>query len=307
MITLMAFSMTNESTDQFKVWAFLKRNVSLLTHDEYRAGHVGFHCSNTRRLKAIRGYTVNIHDESICLGKRLASSDMVTVLCEPKGFLELWDGFPAVLFDDRRRWIEAGTPEPTRATDRGLTIDPDWTMSDGPYLFDRVDSASSQFRSYHTRMEETVIVPVMRAETRPCKLVQFFRLAPALSIADFKREVLQRYAPLCGSMTGLNGLIVNFRDQDIDAAAKGYYPDDHWCFTAEGRAFRKQFYDLWTGAIELYFDDLECFLEARKTHPEIARILEMERQLFDSLWYVQVDENVIVMPNRSAPPAFYYR
>ena len=44
----------------FKVFAFLKRNRLLLTHDEYRAGHVGFHCCNSRRLKNIRGYLVNI-------------------------------------------------------------------------------------------------------------------------------------------------------------------------------------------------------------------------------------------------------
>ena len=44
----------------FKVFAFLRRNTSLLTHDEYRAGHVGYHCCNSRRLKNIRGYLVNI-------------------------------------------------------------------------------------------------------------------------------------------------------------------------------------------------------------------------------------------------------
>ena len=44
----------------FKVFAFLKRNSELLSHDEYRAGHIGFHCCNSRRLTGIRGYIVNI-------------------------------------------------------------------------------------------------------------------------------------------------------------------------------------------------------------------------------------------------------
>ena len=43
----------------YKVFAFLKRNPNL-THDEYRAGHVGYHCGQSRRLKNIRGYLVNV-------------------------------------------------------------------------------------------------------------------------------------------------------------------------------------------------------------------------------------------------------
>ena len=61
----------------FKVFAFLKRNTHLLSHDEYRAGHVGYHCGQSRRLKDIRGYLVNIwanisfHDK---VGKSTESS-----------------------------------------------------------------------------------------------------------------------------------------------------------------------------------------------------------------------------------------
>ena len=43
----------------YKVFAFLKRNPNL-THDEYRAGHVGYHCGQSRRLRNIRGYLVNV-------------------------------------------------------------------------------------------------------------------------------------------------------------------------------------------------------------------------------------------------------
>lgn len=292
---------------QFKVWAFLRRNTALLSHDEYRAGHVGFHCGNTRRLKRIRGYTVNIHDEQAGFGQVLAASGAVTVKNEPAGFLDLWDGFPAVHFDDRQQWTEAGTLEPTRATAEGLVDDPDWTLSDGPFLFDRVAPTTTQFRSYHTRVEEHVLRPVLRGEARPCKLLLFFRTAEGLAKQACRDRVLTDYAPLLGTLDGLNGLVVNFRDDDIDAAVRGYYPDDHWCFSPEGRAFREAFFGLWDGALELWFDHPGALPAARAAHPLLAELAEREEALFSALWYVAVDENIIVMPNRQPPPPFYYR
>jgi len=299
--------MTLPASKQFKVWAFLKRNVALLSHDDYRAGHVGFHCSNTRRLKAIRGYTVNIHSDDSGLGRQLVASGTIVLKSEPDGFLDMWDGFPSVLFDDRQSWIAAVAPEPTRAAAEGLIVDPDWTLTDGPFLFDRIDDTRTQFRSYHTRMEEYVVKPVLRFEARPCKLVQFFRKTSNLSDAEFRQLFFNEYAALCRKLDGLNGLVANFRYKDIDAAARHYYPDDHWCFSPAGRAFRDQFYRLWTGALELYFDDIQSFLHGRQNHPLIVRLMELEQQMFESIWYVQVDENVIVMPNRNDAPSFYYR
>jgi len=299
--------MDDSKTCQFKVWAFLRRNTALLSHDEYRAGHVGFHCGNTRRLKGIRGYTVNIHDTHAGLGRELADAGAVTVKGEPPGFLELWDGFPAVHFDDRQQWTEAGTPEPTRATAEGLVEDPDWTLSDGPFLFDRVAPTTTQFRSYHTRVEEHLIQPVLRAEARPYKLVQFFRGADGMSRDRLRERLLAEYAPLCSALDGLNGLVLNLRDPDIDAAVRGYYPEDHWCFTAEGRAFREAFFKLWDGTLELWFDSAEAFAAARSAHPMREALVGLEEALFSALWYVAVDENVIVMPNRQPAPDFYYR
>ena len=43
----------------FKVFGFVTKNNNL-THDEYRAGHVGYHNSFGRRLNNIRGYTLNV-------------------------------------------------------------------------------------------------------------------------------------------------------------------------------------------------------------------------------------------------------
>ena len=299
--------MHSQSGCRFKVWAFLKRNSTLLTHDQYRAGHVGFHCGNTRRLKAIRGYTVNIHNDDHGFGERLASHHGIANHNEPAEFLDLWDGLSAVHFDDRQQWTEAVTLEPTRATADGLAIDSDWTLSDGPFLFDRIDDTNTQFRSYHTRVHEAVIQPVLRAEARPCKLLQFFKASPALGSDQCRERMVREYLPLCAQLDGLQGLIANFRDADIDAAVSGYYPQDHWCFSAAGRAFRERFYALWHGANELFFDSLEAFIDARLQHPYGQQLETLERKLFDSLWYVAVDENMIVMPNRLPAPDFYYR
>jgi hypothetical protein len=298
--------MSDVGAAAFKVFAFLKRNTQLLSHDEYRAAHVGFHCSITRRLRNIRGYTVNIHDENASLGLQLASSGAIVVRNEPEGFLDLWDGFPAVHFDDREAWIHSNDPEPTRVTEEGLAIDKDWSLSDAPYLFDRI-SATSQFRSYHTRMEEQVVVSVMRREIRPCKLMQFFRRSGTLGEHEFRKRFVAEYLPLCSQLNGLNGFIANQRFGDIDAAVVDYYPAEHWCFSDEGRRFRESFYAMWDGANELFFERLDDFQTAREGHPHWSDLVALEEELFDAVWYVVVDENVIVMPNRSARPAFYYR
>lgn len=290
----------------FKVFAFLKRNTALLTHDEYRAGHVGYHCCNSRRLKNIRGYFVNVW----------ANQDLHTALGplygeitkgEPAGFKDKWDGFPEVYFDDREAWTQASTPEPTRAMADGLALDPDWSFADGPFLFDAIKGTDGEFRSNHLHMEEHVIVPPERPEYKLTKLMQFFRRNPALSDDEFRAGVLERYAPLSARLAGLHGYVVNFRDRDPEAAIRDFYPADSWRFSEEGIAFRHKFCALFDGANELHFDSLDAFASAR-TNPELhGELLDLERELFEAVWYVEVDENMIVMPNRDPAPNFYYR
>ena len=127
--------MHSQSGCRFKVWAFLKRNSTLLTHDQYRAGHVGFHCGNTRRLKAIRGYTVNIHNDDHGFGERLASDHGIANHNEPAEFLDLWDGLSAVhfdeawngygqlMFDSLDAYLQAKRPARDKPGPRGLEYD----------------------------------------------------------------------------------------------------------------------------------------------------------------------------------------
>ena len=176
----------------FKVFAFLRRNTSLLSHDEYRAGHIGYHCCNSRRLKNIRGYLVNIWSNT-GIRSKIGKDYQKLTFNEPKGFLDLWDGFPQVYFDDISDWIEAATPEPNRATEEGLSIDPDWSLADGPFLFDPVTDSSTEFKSHHLHMIEEVIKPIERPEYKITKIVQFFKRSEHLNEQEFKHIVSEDY------------------------------------------------------------------------------------------------------------------
>lgn len=289
----------------FKVYAFLKRNPKL-THDEYRAGHVGYHCGQSRRLKDIRGYLVNIWANEPLVDKIGPLHGEIT-RNEPADFLDHWDGFPEVYFDDRESWIRARTPEPTRATADGLAMDPDWSLDDGPDLFMPAAGYPGQFRSHHLHLEERVIVPVRRPEYKLTKLMQFFRKRADLSDADFSRRLLEEYAPLVASMTSLRGFIVNLRDPDQEAALHGFFGPDAWVLSDAGTAAQREFCALWDGANELHFGAIDDFVRARTDTRLREPLCALEAELFDASWFVEVDENLIVLPNRDPAPDFYFR
>jgi hypothetical protein len=289
----------------FKVFAFLKRNARL-THDEYRMAHVGYHCGTSRRLRGIRGYTVNIWANEPLI-PRLGALAPEIVRNEPAGFLDLWDGFPSVIFDSYQTWITAQQPEPTRAMEGGLAIDPDWTYSHGIHVFDGLPDRPGQFRSYHLRMNEHIVVPVERPERKLAKLILFFKRRAGLTDAAFEREVLTTYAPALARLRGLHGCLLNFRDPDQEAAFRGYYPDTAWWNSEEGYTMRRHFCGMWDGALELLFDSVDAFVAARSAADVHPLLCALERHLFDANWYVEVDENIIVMPNRDPAPPFYYR
>jgi len=289
----------------FKVFAFLKRNTALLSHDEYRAGHVGYHCGQSRRLKDIRGYLVNIwanisfHDK---VGD--ANYEQLTIN-EPAGFLDWWDGFPEVYFDDQASWVNALTVEPNRATEDGLVIDPDWSLADGPVLFDPVPERPGEFKPCHILVHEHIIVPVERAEQRSFKLVAFFKRSGDIDASTLFKHLTGEYSDRLSRLRNLHGCILNFRDEDEAAAMRGFYPEDSWGHSEEGIRHRAEFCSLWDGAIEYHFDTLNDFLEARSKQQ--AELAKLENELFASLWYVEVDENLVVLPNRDPAPDFYFR
>jgi hypothetical protein len=285
----------------FKVFAFLKRNTSLLTHDEYRAGHVGHHCGQSRRLKDIRGYLVNIWSNTPFVDRIGVELHEQITRNEPRDFLDWWDGFPEVYFDDQEAWLNALNVEPNRATADGLIKDPDWSLADGPVLFDPVPDRPGEFKPCHLLMHEHVLIPVEREEVKSFKLMQFFKNKPNVS----NDQVLADYAAAASRLPGLNGCILNFRDPDQAAAMRGFYGADTWGLSNEGIDHRSRFCDMWDGAIEYHFTHGNDFVSARRTlHDELSKL---ESGFFDSIWYVEVDENLVVMPNRNPAPNYYFR
>lgn len=289
----------------FKVFAFLKRNAGLLSHDEYRAGHVGYHCGQSRRLKDIRGYLVNIWSNTPFPARAGDAMAAELTINEPPRFLAWWDGFPEVYFDDQESWVNALTVEPNRVTQDGLVIDPDWSLADGPFLFDPVPDRPGEFKPCHIRVHEHILVPVERSESKGFKLVAFFRRQPDQARTTLDAAILGEYAEALTRLAKIRGCLLNFRDDDQDAAMRGFYPDDSWGHSDEGIAHRAAFCALWDGAIEYHFDAVEDFLAARRIlNPTLK---PMEEKLFEALWYVEVDENLVVLPNRDPAPDYYFR
>ena len=150
-------------------------------------------------------------------------------------------------------------------------------------------------------MHEHILIPVERQEHKSFKLMQFFKHKPNIS----NDQVLADYAAAASKLPGMNGCILNFRDPDQAAAMRGFYGDDTWGLSDEGIDHRARFCAMWDGAIEYHFTHSNDFVSARRTlNNELAKL---ESEFFDSVWYVEVDENLIVMPNRNPAPNYYFR
>ncbi|MCC5886796.1 MAG: EthD domain-containing protein [Gammaproteobacteria bacterium] len=265
----------------FKLWAFLRRDSDRLGFEAYRAGHVGHHASMMRRLKGLRGYCVDVR-AATPLVERIGPLHGEITFGESADFLELWDSLSTLYFDGPEHLAHALTPEPTRATADGLSLDPDWNCDDGAYLFDVASQTGGWLG--HCPVEEHLIVAVERPERKLIKLLQFFRRHPAQSESAFRAAVVGRYGRLTSSLSALRGYTVNLRNRADEAAGAS-----------------------WDGVAELYFDSPQAFRAARSDlalHPELCAL---ERHLFEVLWYTEVDENVIVLPNRDPAPDFYFR
>ena len=62
------------------------------------------------------------------------------------------------------------------------------------------------------------------------------------------------------------------------------------------------FFDTWNGFAEFWFDRPEQFIAGRT-----EALDAMEKDLFSSVYYREVDETIAVNPNRAPAPDFYYR
>ena len=280
-----------------KVFGFVRRNARL-THDEYRAGHVGYHNSFGRRLPNIRGYLLNVR-----ANRRIEESlgaDLVAAISrgEPQDFDAQWDGWGQLLFDSLEHYLAARSPAKDRAGPEGLGVDP--TVAGVGGDFEHLYNGSP----FQFHVAEHVVQPVLRPERKLYKLAQFVKRPEALPEPLFAAYLSGRYAELLCEAPGLNGLIVNLRTP-LDVMT-GFFAPDSEGFGAAGVARRERFYAGWDALIELWFDAPEQMIERRRGSTGAA-LAAFEAEHFAANFYREVDETVAVLPNRAPAPAFYHR
>jgi hypothetical protein len=280
-----------------KVFGFVRRHAAL-THDEYRAAHVGYHNSFGRRLNDIRGYVLNVRANQP-IETTLGPLAATITRREPAGFDDLWDGWGQLLFDSLEHYLAAKTPARDKPGPNGLEEDTRVAAvgGDGPWLY-----SGSPFQFM---VSEHVAVPVRRPERKIFKLTQFARRQPELPDELFRSYVSGRYAARLAQIPGLRGLIMNFRTP-LDVMSRFFEPEADG-FTPKGIAEREHFYGAWDCITELWFDRAPQFVAGRSAAPLAAQLDALESELFASTWYREVDETVAVNPNRSPAPSFYFR
>lgn len=280
-----------------KVFGFVKRNPRL-THDEYRAGHVGYHNSFGRRLNNIRGYLLNVASNRAISDSLGAEAVEKLTINEPADFDDGWDGWGQLMFDRMEDYVGARSPARDRAGPNGLETD---TMvakvgDDFEHLY-----AGSPFQF---QVDEHIAMPVRRPERKLFKLAQFVKKPAALEPELFRTYLTGRYATLAATMPGLRGMIVNVRT-NLDVMSK-FFAEDAEGFTTEGIARRENFYSGWDAIIEYWFDDPAQFSDARLSSG-FDQLSELESDIFSAVFYREVDETVAVLPKRDTPPPFYHR
>ncbi len=280
---------------KFKVFGFVRRNAKL-SHDEYRAGHVGYHNSFGRRLPNIRGYLLNVRANR-ALGETVGE-ELLSQLSwgEPNNFDEEWDGWGQLLFDSKQDYLAARSPARDRAGPDGLGYDEGVAGVGGD--FDHLYSGSP----FQFHVEEHVCVEVMRPEHKLFKLAHFVKLTNSLNEGALLNLWPDEYAQMLQSLPGCRGVIFNLRSpQDV---MTGFFAPDSEGFTPAGVNRRETFYACWDGIAEYWFDNPASFATARQSNPDLLRI---EQAIFSHSFYKEVDETVAVMPNRLVAPEYYYR
>jgi hypothetical protein len=276
-----------------KVFGFVRRSDKL-THDEYRAAHVGYHNSYGRRLNEIRGYLLNVRANRD-LSELFGDSATELLAGGPTDFDDCWDGYGQLMFNSLDAYLAAKTPTLDKPGPTGLELDDAVAAvgGDAPYLY------SSPPVQFH--VAESVVIPVRRPEHKLFKLVQFGKRKAGVAPAAFQSGWSGTYAALSRSVPGLLGHIVNF-PTDLDVRT-GFFTEESGAFSPETESRHAAFIARFDGLAELWFTDPEAFLNWRRQAGGALR--EIESDLFDGFFFREVDETVAVLPDR-LPPAFFY-
>lgn len=278
-----------------KVFGFVRRNEGL-SHDEYRAAHVGYHNSFGRRLNGIRGYLLNVraNDEPAAL---LGEETRYLTGSEPDGFDDYWDGYGQLMFDSLEDYLAAKSPARDRPGPQGLEFDHSvaGVGGDAPYLY---SGAPFQFH-----VSECTVVAVRRPEHKVLKIVQFAKRSPKLEPEEFRARWCGAYGALSRNVPGLLGHLVNF-PTSLDVMT-GFFTEASGAFLPEAKARRAAFMACFDGVAEYWFTGPEAFSAWRQRFREPLR--RLEGALFDSFFFKTVDETVAVLPDRMPPAPFYHR
>ncbi len=278
-----------------KVFGFVRRN-EMLTHDEYRAAHAGYHNSYGRRLRKIRGYLLNVR----------ANRPMTETLGdfagylngqEPPGFDDYWDGYGQLMFDSLNDYFSAKAPAMDKPGPHGLEVDDSvaGVGGDAPFLY---SGAPCQF---HVR--EQVVLPVRRPEQKIFKLVMFGKRRREMPREAFEAVWGGAYAALSRNTPGLVGHLVNF-PTDLDVI-NGFFAPESGAFSNESIRGRGMFMAHFDGMAEYWFATPEAFRAWRAQCD--AALRDLEQELFDSFFFREVDETVAVLPDRLPPAPFFHR
>ena len=278
-----------------KVFGFVRRS-NRLTHDEYRAGHVGYHNSYGRRLNGIRGYLLNVRANRTL--EELFGDSLTELLAgEPADFDGCWDGYGQLMFNSLDAYLASKAPALDKPGPMGLELDDAVAAvgGDASYLY------SGPPFQFH--VAESVVLPVRRPEYKLFKLVQFGKRRVGLAPAAFQSGWTGGYAALSRNVPGLLGHIVNF-PTDLDVRT-GFFSEESGAFSPEAESRHAAFMDCFDGIAEFWFTDPRAFLVWRKQAGGALR--ELEADLFDGFFFREVDETVAVLPDRLPPAPFYHR
>ena len=283
----------------FKVFGFVKKNNNL-SHDDYRAGHAGYHNSFGRRLKNIRGYILNVRSNRD-LVKDYKNSEIIREISlnEPKNFDNQWNGFGQLMFDDYYDYINAKQATLDKAGPGGLELDQ--MVAKVGDDFNHLYSGSP----FQFNVDETIISPVIRPEKKLFKIIQFIKKKNDVNPILYSSYLKGKYCSIFSDIKGLKGLIINQRTS-LDVMTNFFKPDAE-CFSNRGIKRREKFYDCWDTLIEYWFLNYENFFKGRFDKKLLTYINNFENKYFEKSFYREVDETVAVMPKRNISTDFYHR
>jgi hypothetical protein len=134
-------------------------------------------------------------------------------------------------------------------------------------------------------------------------VLQFGKRRQDLPEEAFRAGWSGTYGRLFRRTPGLLGHIVNF-PTTLDVMT-GFFAPDTGAYEDEEVTRRQAFLDCFDGIAEYWWSSPEAMVAGHRK--AAAALAAQEAALFDSHYFCEVDETVVVLPDRSVPPPYYHR